>query len=1556
MRVAHQGVSLVRRSSVVLVSLFALLASLTSASHAFAAPGQATPSITTQLNMGTIRVGTTDFDTAQLSLDFVTGGSGSTVTYEVFDNSGCTGTPVQTDGPLPIDENTGDVPNSDALTFPSAGTFYWVAVFSGDENNDPAQSGCADEQLTVNQATPSITTLLNSPSITVGTTDFDTANISSAFVGGGTGGSVTYTVYGDDHCGTSVQTSGPFGITESNGNVPNSAALTFSSAGTFWWVAAFSGDSNNAATSSGCAAEPMTVGTASPTISTSLHAGTITVGTSDFDTANISSDFVPNGTGGTVTYTVYSDNHCGTSVQTSGPFGITESNGNVPNSAALTFAAAGTFYWVATFSGDSNNTGPVSSGCAAEPLLVNKATPTISTLLTQGSITVGGSDTDTADISSAFVGGGTGGSVTYTVYSDNHCGTSVKTSGPFGITESNGNVPNSGALAFGSAGTFYWVAAFSGDSNNAATSSGCSAEPLVVGTTTLTISTLLHAGSITAGGTDFDTADLSTAFVGGGTGGSVTYTVYSSSSCTNLVQSSGPFPINESNGSVTNSDPLTFTSAGTFYWVAAFTGDSNNDPASSGCSAEPMVVGKASPTISTLLNAGAITVGSTDFDTANISSAFVGGGTGGTVTYTVYSDNHCGTSVQTSGPLGITESNGNVPNSAALPFNAAGTFYWVAAFSGDSNNTATSSGCSAEPLAVSRATPTISTLLNAGTITVGATDFDTANISSDFVPNGTGGTVTYTVYSDNHCGTSTKTSGPFGITESNGNVPNSAALTFAAAGTFYWVAAFSGDSNNAATSSGCSAEPLTVANATPTISTRLNAGSITAGATDFDTANLSIDFVPDGTGGTVTYTVYSDNHCGTSVQTSGPLAITESNGNVPNSATLTFTVAGTFYWVAAFSGDSNNDPVSSTCSGEPMVVGKASPTITTAADPATAVTGTGLTFGDRATFAAAAAPTGSVTFTLYSNTSCTTAVPGVSGPGSVSTSGGVSTASFSTSWTPTTPGVYYWLATYPGDSNNNAVTTACQAAGESVTVANVVAPALTALSQTAGPEGGGAIVTLTGTNLIGTTEVDFGSLHVTATGFHGYPCGPPLSPAGCFGVIGSTLISVFTPQASAAGPVSVTVTNPAGSATLTTQYTYVAPGAYSAMTPFRICDTRPPPITTNPCTSHTLGTGHETVNVQITGVTGPSGQSVPSGALAAVINVTGINHGSGPTYLTAYPAGTSRPTAASVSLDGGATQANLVVVQLSSTGQITVFNAAGSADVILDVQGYFAPATGSAHQAGEFHSMAPLRMCDTRATVNAKCASGALLAGSWRRVVLSGLPSGGAGGMPTTGAAAAVFNITATQGTAATFLSVEAPNSSDLCTGKPTVANLNPRAGANLNNRIISALGPQQDVCVYNNVGRIQVVLDLNGWFGDGTELPATPGALFYSVPPTRICDTRSGMGTRCSGHPLGGGSTEQVAVAGVDVVPARGGSTTPVAVVANLTGVAGTASTYLLLYPSDAARPTASDLNPAAHDVVANLAIVGLSTTAGKSPGDVSLYNNVGTINAVLDVAGWFQ
>jgi len=509
-------------------------------------------------------------------------------------------------------------------------------------------------------------------------------------------------------------------------------------------------------------------------------------------------------------------------------------------------------------------------------------------------------------------------------------------------------------------------------------------------------------------------------------------------------------------------------------------------------------------------------------------------------------------------------------------------------------------------------------------------------------------------------------------------------------------------------------------------------------------------------------------------------------------------------------------------------------------------------------------------------------------------------------------------------------------------------PTVSSVQADQGALGSTSLVTVTGNAFAGATDVLFGSTDIPSS--NAFPCLG--SSGGCFDVMSPTQIKVETPTSLTAGTIDVVVSTSGGFSQVSPadEFTTVNPGAYTPITPFRICDTRDD--LTNPCEGKTLGAASQ-LPVQITGA------QVPHGATAVVVNLTGINDTTTPTFLSAFPTGESVPRVSNINLSAGQVDANLAIVQLSAAGQISLYNAAGRADAVVDVEGYFA-APGASPVAGKFHSMPPLRICDSRAGANTECAGAAnnpIQAKTWRKVVLSGLPPGALGGtpsIPTTGAEAGVFNLTATAATLPTFLSVAAPNSSDACpTSAPTFSNINTGAGISLPNRVISTLGPDQDVCVYNAVGSVNFVIDVNGWFGNGHESAA--GALFYSVPPTRICDTRPGSGDLCDSNTLSGNFSEPIHVAGVLVVPADGGSATPVAVVANLTAVAGSAATYFTVWPSDTAQPRASDLNPSAGEVIANLAIVGIATTGGES-GDVSLYNAAGNINALLDVAGWFQ
>ena len=80
-----------------------------------------------------------------------------------------------------------------------------------------------------------------------------------------------------------------------------------------------------------------------------------------------------------------------------------------------------------------------------------------------------------------------------------------------------------------------------------------------------------------------------------------------------------------------------------------------------------------------------------------------------------------------------------------------------------------------------------------------------------------------------------------------------------------------------------------------------------------------------------------------------------------------------------------------------------------------------------------------------------------------------------------------------------------------------------------------------------------------------------------------------------------------------------------------------------------------------------------SGVGAVVLNLTGTGPTAG-TYVTAYPAGQSLPTASNLNLGIGQTAPNLVIVKVGTGGKISLYNAAGSTHLIADVAGWM-PAT-----------------------------------------------------------------------------------------------------------------------------------------------------------------------------------------------------------------------------------------------------------------------------------------
>jgi IPT/TIG domain len=505
----------------------------------------------------------------------------------------------------------------------------------------------------------------------------------------------------------------------------------------------------------------------------------------------------------------------------------------------------------------------------------------------------------------------------------------------------------------------------------------------------------------------------------------------------------------------------------------------------------------------------------------------------------------------------------------------------------------------------------------------------------------------------------------------------------------------------------------------------------------------------------------------------------------------------------------------------------------------------------------------------------------------------------------------------------------------------VAGPTISSLSPAAGPASGGELVTVTGSDFaqdstftLNTASVAIAAGTLTADSF------------------------TFTTPSGASGLVQAQVHDSLGYSPMGvgSGYMYVGLANYVPLSPFRILDTRPGncvQCSTNP----TFGPG-ATEKVQLTGVTGLSvnPDPIPTTATAVVLNVTEVA-GTAGSLLTVYPFGIGMPQASNLNFAPGKVIANLVTVTLGEGGAVNIYNALGSVNLLADVEGYFGPAPSNPNQ-GLFHPITPIRVCDTRTSCGGNGAVGAGKSIVVTVATTGGIPSDGTAG-------AAVVNLTGVAGSASTYLSLFPTDVNGHCnpTGTSTI-NLLP--GAVAANRVMVKLGPTSTgtpadaLCVYNAVGSINVIVDTNGWYG-GLSAPASPvGYQYQAVAPTRICDTRS-VSTSCTPvAAIGAGTTLQrlITVSGKAGVPAFGSSTKVVAIIANLTGIAPTTATYLEVYPANlSSPPRVSDLNLGVGAVVPNLAVVEVDTTPSDAhDGDVWLYNAAGSVNAILDLEGWFQ
>jgi hypothetical protein len=470
---------------------------------------------------------------------------------------------------------------------------------------------------------------------------------------------------------------------------------------------------------------------------------------------------------------------------------------------------------------------------------------------------------------------------------------------------------------------------------------------------------------------------------------------------------------------------------------------------------------------------------------------------------------------------------------------------------------------------------------------------------------------------------------------------------------------------------------------------------------------------------------------------------------------------------------------------------------------------------------------------------------------------------------------------------------------------------LTSVSPASQPAGSNTIV-ITGTNLTMATQFQLlgnSGPAATATTVSVNAAGTKLTLLLNTSGVPNGTYNAWLSQVSCSPPVPCPGYLP-NAYTVTAAPAAAPPEQYTAVNPARILDTRSglgaPKATVGP---------HGTVTLTVAGKGGVPAKN----ATAVALDVVAINP-SAAGYLIAYPAGTTRPGVADLNFGAGQTVTNLVVVKLNG-GKISLYNAgSGTLDLAADVAGYYTTKTGAT-----FTATSPQRILDTRSGLGAPKAK----VGAHRTVALT---VAGEGGVPSQGATAVAVNVQALSPTATGSLTIY-PNG----TSRPSTSALSFTSGQDTAALAVVRL-VNGKVSIYNgSSGKLDLTADVVGYYSSG-------GATFLPVGPTRVLDTRSGVG--------GSGQTvlpHAAAVVPVTDVPALANASVT-AVVLQVTVISAQHAGTLTAFPDQTNVPGVPTFPFAAGHTVTSLEVVPIVN------GNVDFYNgSSGTIQVVADLLGFY-
>jgi hypothetical protein len=422
-----------------------------------------------------------------------------------------------------------------------------------------------------------------------------------------------------------------------------------------------------------------------------------------------------------------------------------------------------------------------------------------------------------------------------------------------------------------------------------------------------------------------------------------------------------------------------------------------------------------------------------------------------------------------------------------------------------------------------------------------------------------------------------------------------------------------------------------------------------------------------------------------------------------------------------------------------------------------------------------------------------------------------------------------------------------------------------------------------------------------------------------------------------------------------------AGGEYHPLEPSRIYDTRSPGINdTAPLGKKPTSAEGSNFRVDVLGQGGVP--DVAGNVLAVVVNVV-VAEPEAQGNLSVAPAGSAGAVSSLVNFLPGRNVPNLAIVGVGVDGAIdvklTTPKGASRAHVAIDVFGWISTTAAPARGA-RFVPVGPGRLLDTRTAGFTALGAGQSIslqirgADSMSPALTDIVPDDAS----VTGVMINIAAINRQTGSTNTYVSAT-PN--PVPAGQqPTTSNTNVKPGLVKASMAIVPVGPDGKIHLYNFRGNMHLAVDVLGYLQTGAPSATREGRVIPLEAPFRVFDTRD---PAFGNLPLAAGRGEDWSFQDfVDSVTLGG---TPLgkqsALIGNLTGTGlqrvvpyASISTYMTMYPGNAARPEASNINVPEGENVPNMSMLrfgAVERDGNTDPYVVRAYNYNGSIHYLVDV-----